>query len=186
MKKLILAGLPLLVRGCLTTSPEDCRDVYAPDSHDYIVCRAEQGSKEHQFRLGMDYFVRGEHAPAIGWFEDSAADDTTVNSIPVDIFGNGFSDGFTHRIRTLNEGGNKAAAYMLAKIYTEGIGTQADPEQVEIYAAKSGDIEVNYQPSLGSFVVMVMNRDAVRLVEGRREDVTAELYRFRAGEPRNQ
>ncbi len=185
MKKVILISLAILATGCATVPSEDCSS-YDVASYAYMDCMAATGSKEFQFRLGMDYLVKNQFAQAVSWLEDAAADDTTVNSIPVDVFGTGFSDGFSRRTRTVNQEGKEEAAFMLAKIYGEELGGLRDPDKVEDYKAKAGAITVSYQESGDGFLVQVFNTDAKRLVQGGQEHFTSEIYSFRIGMPRGE
>ncbi len=176
MHKFLFLFMFFLITGCASVQ-QDCF-LFDRNSDEFKVCQAEQGSKEFQFRLGMDYFVRGDYGEAKSWFKKSAKQEASYSVRIYDAFQSGLADNSTYRDRHVEEDGNEAAAYMLFKMYEEGIGGRPNANQAERYLKVAKNKIVTYEETTNGYLVRVKSRSTIQRSSDQPPRVF-DLYTFR-------
>ena len=158
---------------CASTS-KNC-GLFERSSSEYRLCRAEGGSKEYQFRVGMEKYVYKDFRDAKRWFHKAASDKMKKYSA-LGLMPNtdtGLAETNTHYTEEVSEEGNEAAAYMLATMYRDGVGVSVNKKTADGYASKAGKWVVVVDETPDHFLIHIKTRT-------NKPDQAQELYELYA------
>ena len=149
--------LSLLASGCATT-PKNC-GIFERATSEYRLCRADQDSKEYQFRVGMEKYVLGDYRSARQWLVRAASANTksTKTNMMLDQ-GAGLADNLSHDRREVIEEGVEAAAYMLSIMYQDGIGVRTNEGRAARYQKQAGNWVVVVEETPQSYIIHVKSK----------------------------
>lgn len=150
-KNIIILFLVLILSSCVTTG-EEC-DFSLRGTSEYSLCRASQGSKEFQYRAGMEAFLLGDQDAAKKWFKRSAKFISNKKSVYVPPEVDDYIINYDEFKNGDPERGHEAAFYMLAKIYDEGIGVKVDTKKSRDYARRAAKLEIDVVENERNFSV---------------------------------
>lgn len=159
MKIAGLILLSLLLSACAST-PISC-ELFEWGTSDFRHCRAEQGSKEYQFRLGMEYFVMGNYSHARKWLEESSKDEFPMNAREFRNGAASIDDGYSSKTRRQGKDGNEVANFMMARLYDEGLGVPHDTARAADYKQRSGGKQVAIKKTNGGFTIIIYSPSTI-------------------------
>lgn len=173
----IILFLPIILAlsNCEGTR-QNC-SLFDTKSSEFRLCRADQGSKEYQFRIGMEKFVLEDYDTAINWFRKSSNDDITFLSEQFGSSNAKLQETYTRRIPSVKENGNKAASFMLARVYSEGLGVTEDPTRSDLYAIQADGYSVVIEENSKQYIIRVNKRTSLHLRKDN-QDSSFVLYSF--------
>lgn len=129
---------------CLTscgTFRKDCSQLYSgfgqEESLEYRSCRAGNGDKEYEFRLGMEAYLLGKYKEARTLFQSAAYDEPSTISIYQPPVGNHKYGSILRIDNGLAEAGHLSAKYMLSEIYRNGKGVKTNIKRADKFLKKS-------------------------------------------------
>ena len=160
IKYFVLLGVVGVLSSCATKRTE-C-DISLRGTSEYRLCRAEHGSKEFQYRVGMEEFLLGNQESALKWFKRSAKFISNQKDVYIPpegqrLFGQNLEFDNGDPIR-----GNEAAFFMLADIYDQGNGVRVDKRKAVDYKRRAINIEVDVIENDDHYVVKnrrILSRD---------------------------
>ena len=108
-----------MIGSCATTS----RDCFSLErgTHEFRKCRANDGSKEYQYRMGVQEMLLGNHKSSRDWLKKAARTNPTEKIVRNSSADTLIDEKFKMKIAN-PEKGNEAANFILGMIYKEGIG----------------------------------------------------------------
>ena len=149
----------LLIYGCATT-PVNC-ELLSHGTSEYRHCRADEGSKEYQFRVGMEAFVYRDYEKARKYFKHAAREISSRNQISVPSYHN---DNPLERTnierRNEEEKGHKGAHFMLAEMYKKGIGVAMNDRLAAKHIEKSVNRQINIEEQFSRYIIKTMAKIA--------------------------
>ena len=112
-----------MIGSCATTS----RDCFSLErgTHEFRKCRANDGSKEYQYRMGVQEMLLGNHKSSRDWLKKAARTNPTEKIVRNSSADTLIDEKFKMKIAN-TEKGNEAAKFILGMIYKEGIGVTKD------------------------------------------------------------
>lgn len=143
----------MLLVGCVS-APKDC-EIYPRQCSEYRQCRAEQGSKEYQFRVGMEHFVIGDYSRARNWLSKSSGDRVIYNREELSLGTSSIGNAEYRANRQVSEEGNQAANFMMARLYEEGLGVGQDTARAEDYLRRSEGNQVEIKETNDRYTVTI-------------------------------
>lgn len=152
-----------MISSCESTS-RDCF-IFGRGSHEFRECRAYEGSKEYQYRMGVQEMLLGNHKPSRDWLRKSARTnpvEKTVRNRDADAL---IDEKFKMKIAN-PEDGNEAANFILGMIYKEGIGVPKDITRGESYYRSARNIDVNIE-DFESYYKVITYRVVERNLDGK-------------------
>lgn len=166
--------IPLVLTSCGTTQ-HNCSLLYS-QTKEFWHCRAKEGSKEHQFRIGMEYFVKDDFRLAHDWLKKSSQDEYQVETRGLSSKSR-LGVGYSHAVREITEDGNEAAAFMMARIYAEGLGVGQDQNRAKTYEDLAETKIVEIEETGSGYVIRVKKLSTLNLIQ-KKERNFFELYSF--------
>lgn len=161
IRMLVILLVPLTLAAC-GTSPQNCSQ-FNPGTSDFRLCRAEQGSKEYQFRVGMEHFVNDDFRLARDWFIRSSRDEYDTRTEELELNMSRAGAGYNHTTREATEDGNEAAAFMMARIYGEGLGVPQDQNRSKTYEKLAGNMTVEVEEIRSGHIIRVKKLSTLNL-----------------------
>lgn len=145
---------------------------------DYRLCHAEAGSKEFQYRAGMEAYLLGDMGEGRKWLKRAVKSDTGFKKVkeysPLDqIYETTQAVKFTEKER-----GHEGAAFMLAKLHSEGADVRINKEQASLYRGRSKALHIEIEEFADHFNVKNMRITSSAFVDSNLKRSMFELYSF--------
>jgi len=174
--KIWVIFISILLSGCATMQ-QNC-GVFERGSSEYRLCHAKKGSKIHQFRYAMELFVKNDIENARDWLFRAAKDDVSYTNRNIDPMGLISDNNPTVRDKEVGEKGDKAAAFMLAKIYDEGLGIKVDRDKADYYRTKAGNTVVEIEELSDRYTIKLKTKMVI-MSNGENKEGLYDLYSFK-------
>lgn len=146
-----------LVTGC-AGKPLNC-DLFQMKSSDYRQCRANEGSKEYQFQVAMEAYVRGDYSKSKKFLNRAARE---ISAVQVVKFGSKYYDTPADQVnferRDGGGNGHKGAHFMLGEMYRNGTGVKSNGRLAARHTASAANRQIKIEEQQDKYIIRTMAR----------------------------
>lgn len=181
LKILIFVTMTIMITSCVT-QVQKCSGLTRGTS-DYRLCRAEAGSKEFQYRAGMETYLLGDISKARKWLKRAAKSSSGIKKVRTFSADDPVYD-TTQTVKFSEpERGHEGAAFMLAKLHSEGMDVRINEGQVAFYRRRSNALHIEIEEYQDHFKIKNMRITSSPTNSDKLKRSMFELYSFNVKKP---